>query len=509
MELIKKNEQYIERILKEQEKASVDEDIIVPDVKPDVLKVLQADARACITESGLTNGGMYAKGKLYVNILYIPDSEEDGICSINSCFDFKSKLDNPTVTQDMRLMASCDVTKADFTAINSRKLSARACVNVCFDVFGTRETEVSTASDEQDFECINSSVETERISAVEECEFTVREDFEIPSGKKSIDEILKTDVRIAEREMKVMQGKLILKGVAAICILYRTDDGKIDYFDTELPFTEVFDVYELDENDYCLLNLSTGDVSVELNADSDGDMRAVTFECVMNVSLCSSRRSTTEYICDCFCPGKKTKITSNETAVTEYVGRINAQSTVKEPITPDDKLPKVVKIYQTVAEPEVTGVKTSHGRVEADGHIKVYILYITDNSKCPVYSFKKDIPFSYSYDCDKAEDGMCTEVCFRCENAAAMLNSSGSIDFRCVVKQDITVTQCRKINFINDIDTTELDDEGDIVIFFVHDGDTLWSTAKKYSVKPSDIMELNGMENDVLMPGQKLIIPCR
>lgn len=509
MELIKKNEQYIERILKDSEKVSVDEDIIVPDVKPDVLKVIQADARAYITESGLTNGGMYAKGKLYVNILYIPDSDENGICSVNSCFDFKSKLDNPSVTQDMRLKAGCDVTKADFAAINSRKLSVRACVNVSYEVFGMRETQVSTASDEKDFECINGCVETQRISAVEACEFTVRDDCEIPSGKKAVDEILKTDVRIAERDIKVMQGKLILKGTAAVCILYRTDDGKTDYFDSEIPFTEVFDVYELEESDCCTLDLPIGDVSVELNPDSDGDMRAVTVECVMNVSLCASRQVKTEYISDCFCPGKKTKITANETAVNEYIGRITAQSAIKEIIAPDDKLPKIVKIYRTVAEPEVTGIKTSNGRVDAEGHIKVYILYITDNSKCPVYSFKKDIPFCYSYDCEKAEESMCTEACFRAENASAMLNSSGGIDFRCVLKQDITVTRCKKVNFINDVDTAELDDDGDIVIFFVHDGDTLWNTAKRYSVRPGDIMELNNMENEVLQPGQKIIIPCR
>ena len=53
----------------------VDEDIIVPDVKPDILKILQLDAVSCITNKEITNGRVNVTGRVDLKILYIPDSD--------------------------------------------------------------------------------------------------------------------------------------------------------------------------------------------------------------------------------------------------------------------------------------------------------------------------------------------------------------------------------------------------------------------------------------------------
>lgn len=510
MELIKEKEVYIERLISENERVSVEEDIIVPDVKPDILKVLQVDARAYVTDRGLLSGSMYAKGKLYVNILYIPDSEEDGIGCIKTAFDFRSKLENPALSQDMSLIVSCDVSRADFSAINSRKLSVRATVSLGYEVYGEKELEVPSSRDDGDFECIYETVNCERISAVEECEFSVRDSAEIPSGKKAASEILKTDVRISDKEIKALQSKLILKGCLSVCILYLTEEGKTDYFEAELPFTEVFDVYELDETDICSLKLAIGEVTAELCQDNDGDMRILNIEGLINVSLCAHRCSEINLISDCYCPGKKTKITANEVSLTGFIGNKSAQNTVKEIITPDSKLPGIVKIYNSVAEPEITRAQAIDGGAEVEGRLKVYILYITDNSKCPVYSFKKEIPFKFSYEFEGASGGMQCRADIEVENNSCTMSSGGDIEFKCILRQEVTVSENKRINFIEEIETDNLEQCGDIVICFAKQGDTLWGIAKKYAVKASDIKEVNGLESDNISVGQRIVIPfCR
>lgn len=507
MELIKEKETYIERMFCENERISVDEDIIVPDVKPDILKVLQVDARAYVTDKGIISGGAYAQGKMYVTILYIPDSDADGISCIKTAFDFKSKTDNPALSSDMRVKVSCDVAKADFTAINSRKLAIKGAVSLNFEIFGDKEIEIPYTTDSDETECIYESMDTDRTAVVEECEFQVRDSLEIPNGKKAISEILKTDVRINEKDFKVMQGKLILKGNLTVCILYLTEDGKTDYFESELPFTEVFDVYELEEDDRCVVELSAADVSAELMQDSDGDMRIVNLDVLINASLIASRTKAINIISDCYCPGKKTKVTGNEAVIKRFIGRIKTQNTIKEIITPDDKLPQIVKIYSVVAEPEIQSCKTECGKVDLEGKLRVFVLYITDNSKCPVYSLKKDIPFSYTYECENSMPNMQCQTLVDTEGVSCNLNAAGDIEFRCILKQEILVTEDKKLNFIEEIATEETESDGNIVIFFVRRGDTLWNIAKKYSVKVSDIKEINNLEQDEIFEGQKLIIP--
>lgn len=509
MELIKEKESYIEKILCERDRLSVEEDIIVPDIKPDILKVLQVDARAYITDRGLLSGGMYAKGKLYVNILYIPDGDEEEIGCIKAIFDFRSKIDIPTVSQDMKLMVCCDVTRADFTAINSRKLSIRATILVNYDVFDEKNIEIPCFGDETDFECIHESVNTERISVVEECEFSVRDSIEVPSGKKSISEILKTDVKVCDKEIKVLQSKLILKGNFSLCVLYLTDDKKTDYFDAEIPFTEVFDVNDLNENDSYTLNLSAGEINLELSQDNDGDLRVLNAEGIIKASLQAYRCSEMKLIGDCYCPGKKTKITANEITISKFIANKSTQNTIKEIITPDEKLPKIVRIYNTITEPEITKSYTTDAGIVTEGKIKIYFLYITDSAKCPIYSFKKEIPFNYNYECDGATQGLQCRTVVEVSGENYTLNPAGDIEFKCVLKQEITVTENKRISIIEEIETGDREQCSDIIIYFVKKDDTLWKIAKNYSVKVDDLIQLNQLESDNIKAGQKIIIPCR
>lgn len=52
MELVKENVTVNQVSCKGDTQVLVDEDIIVPDVKPDILKILQLDAVSCITDKG-------------------------------------------------------------------------------------------------------------------------------------------------------------------------------------------------------------------------------------------------------------------------------------------------------------------------------------------------------------------------------------------------------------------------------------------------------------------------
>ncbi len=506
MELIKEKEAYMDKLFNDSVRVSVEEDIIVPDVKPDILKVLQVDARAYITDKGIISGGVYVQGKLYVNILYIPDSETEEICSIKTEFGFKTKIDNSAVLPDMSLKMYCDVIKADFSAINSRKLAIMASVLIDYEIFSQKELELCVGIDEPKAEFISNSFVQDRISVVEDCEFQMRSTLEVPSGKKSISQILKIDARVDDKDIKVMPAKVITKGNVFVSILYLTADERVEYFDASIPFTEVFDVFDLEENDLCRLQLNIGEIKAELNSDSDGDMRVVNVECQVNASLAAINKKEIKIISDCICPGVKTSIDYDEAALRVRVGNINMNSQIKELIVPDSKIPTPIKIYNVVADAEITKINSGKGVVDFSGKLKVYLMYITDNSKCPVYSIRKEIPFDYSYECENADNSCLFDILTDTYRISYNINSNGEIDFRCFVDFNIDVYKRDNIKIMGSIKTEELKKSSDIVICFAGKGDTLWDIAKRYSVKQAEICELNGIDEKVC-EGQKIIIP--
>ena len=79
MELIKKPINTCDTIAKGTAQAMADGDVIVPDTKPDILKLLQVDSEASITDKYIENGRLVLCGRVDYKVLYIPDSESEKI----------------------------------------------------------------------------------------------------------------------------------------------------------------------------------------------------------------------------------------------------------------------------------------------------------------------------------------------------------------------------------------------------------------------------------------------
>jgi hypothetical protein len=71
--------------------AYTEADIIVPDIKPDIAKVLQVDANAVVTSKECQTDKFVAEGKVSINILYIGD--DNTVKSINSVQNFRHSME--------------------------------------------------------------------------------------------------------------------------------------------------------------------------------------------------------------------------------------------------------------------------------------------------------------------------------------------------------------------------------------------------------------------------------
>ena len=92
MELIKENIKVNDVVINASTQKTIDGDIIVPDSKPDILKILQVDEVSCITEKEVCEGRLSIKGRVDLKILYIPDSETECIKSILTSLDFEEDI---------------------------------------------------------------------------------------------------------------------------------------------------------------------------------------------------------------------------------------------------------------------------------------------------------------------------------------------------------------------------------------------------------------------------------
>ena len=339
--------------------------------------------------------------------------------------------------------------------------------------------------------------------------FNIRENLEIPNAQSSVNEVLKIDVRISDTDYKTVTGKVVIKGEAGICVLYTNEEMDIEFTEADIPFTEVLDSEDVSEDTMCDIEYSVCGIESKIEEDSDGDRRLIALDIAVEAQLKAEEEIAFDMISDCYIPGERTITEAEEVEIEELAASPSMQNTIREVIDFGDNGPKVSEVYNVITKASVQKVQLQRGKLLCEGKIEAYILYLSESADNPVYSIKKDIPFSYMMECEVPTDGMEAQLKADIRHTSYNLNSAGELELRCILALSSNIVNRRKIKVINSVEKGE---EGGIkngiVIYFVQNGDTLWDIAKRYSVTCGEIKEFNKLEeNRALTAGERLFIP--
>ena len=507
MELIKNTVNICRIPAKGTTKTMVDSDVIVPDVKPDILKILQVDADCCVTDTYIENGKLIINGRVDYKVLYIPDTENERIKSILTSMDFRQSADAGGGGMDCVGICVPSIERVEFNTVNSRKLRLRAIVDLDYEVCIREETQICSDIEGEETERKQCDMSFENTVEISSHDFTVKELVEIPSGQRSIKEILKTDVSVTDTEYKSLNGKVIVKGVVDICVLYTDTECEIKFVSCESPFTEVFDAEGAGEDTVFDIDWLVINVMSELQSDSDGDLRLVAVDTDIQAYIRGSEKVLYPVLCDCFVPDMKTKCHTEPLSLVQTVERPSLQNTIREIIDFTDDIPGVSAVYNVMNEAVITKAEQEGKRIICEGKIETRILYLTDTSENPLYMLKKDIPFSYMLECESDIKGLEIDAKVQVRHLSYNLTSSGSLELRCLVGIDTRLIKNTVIENITSVENTECDRRKGIVVYFAKQGDVLWDIAKKYSTSCEKIAMHNNLENEKISKGAKIFIP--
>lgn len=486
-------------------------DIIVPDTKSDILKIIQVDADAHITDKSIRDEKLILAGKTDLKILYIPDSETDKISSINTSFDFLQEISCPGADEDMFIIALANVSRADFSVINSRKLHVKTTIALDYEI--TDASDVGIAAeviDDCGAEVKRENIGIQNIADICSHTFILRENLELPQGQPPVRELLKTDVQITDTEYKAVTGKIVLKGTALICLLYTTGEGNIEHAEMELPFTEIVDSEGVGDNSECEVEYAITCVDCSVSEDSDGEARIIGTEIEAQVQIKAMENNVIDMITDCYVPCHHTELIKETIEMEEIIAKPSAQNTLKEIVEVPSGIPSVRSVYNVVMKPYLTKTEPEDGKLLCEGKIEAYVLYLSDSSDNPVYSVRKEIPFGYVLNYDDMSDGLTAHMKAEIKHSGYNMNSAGEVELRCILSLSAHIIRKRKEEIITGAEVTEIDDDEErgIVIYFVQKGDELWDISKRYAVPIENVIQYNDIkEGEHLRVGERVFIP--
>lgn len=492
----------------------VEGDVIVPDVCPDIKKILMTDAEASACEKTFENGKISISGDISVNVLYSPDSEEEGAPKIKSLCTKLSFSDSfPFSGENPKLSAKAEVLAINCTLINSRKINLKITVRLSLKAYLPCELSLlSTPIDAMLPETRKQSISIHTTPVDVQKEFIFSETISVPAAKCDIEELLKTNITIIKGECKISDEQLHIKGTVSVSTLYSgfTDSFIHETMEHELPFFETLYVEGLSDDCICNVKYDVGDFSAICKNDENGDAREILISVTICASITASKIYDMEFIDDLYFPGKLCELKRENVTLKRGITEGQSRASLKNTFSLPQNAPSLSRVYSVVSHPVIREYLLEGDKLILAGDVAVSVLYSDASGALHSETTSFDFRHDFEIDADEGE--------FLCEYDLSLLGTSfniyseSEIEIRTNVEFFLRLTENFTMSLISECNVEDIpinQSPSRLVIYFVQKGDTLWNIAKHYNTTVKAIKDANKLETDLLMPGQKLLIPVK
>lgn len=469
----------------------VDCDVIVPDVKPDIARVLLVSAHTAVTSCETQTERVILSGTVFFNILYLSDDDIKAVKSIDAAAPFSNVFTCADISPDMLTLYDAQIKEVKCTVANCRKLSLGACVRGDIRVYGTRERDFPTDIENA---CVKkTSLTVSAIGAHFEAVQSFTDSFEIPTDKPTAVEILKCDAAAENIETKIIDDKAIIKGTLLITVLYNTA-AHPDYISFEMPFARVLTADGIRADMITEPAVRIYNVTAALSANDSGEERVINVNASIFFRITAQKSDRCEFISDAYVPHASLTLEKEPLDITGTVGITEETLNFDTDLTLPESLPDISSVYRVIARPVCEECEISGGKLFVKGYTEVYLLYVSSDSDAPVFSFMQNVDFSHSV--DFADGSSVPTVRCSLKNVGYIIKD----ERRASVRGSISL-------FIHRFDTANTEivvnaklceaapsERASVVISFLSEECTLWDIAKKYNISESDILRANGLD---------------
>jgi hypothetical protein len=487
-------------------------DLIVPDTKPDVNSILQVDCDAIITDKQVKKGVILLYCKVNYKVIYLSE-ETNSIKSIISENEFQYSIDIESSDTIVSPLVYVDLTKIEFEVMNGRKIRLKSSININCKIYKTEIIDiVSDVIDKTNSTQIRkNTIKISNTCIQDSLNFTVKDSLEVPFGKSSINDFLKADMRIESVETKLLNNKILVKGDINATFLYvgNFNENGLEYFETSIPFSEVIEVDNINEELECECECKISNSYYDLKEDLDGDIRLLDIENTIQFDFNINEEIEFELIEDIFDTNNDINITKNNFNFDTIVKADKVELSDSKAYTIPEELPAISEVYNVINKPYITSTIFKNGMLAVEGVIDTYFLYISDSKTNPIYSYKVEFPFNTEIDTNVDDEGIDFEIKIDLEHFDYNLNKNNDIFINYLININYKIIKVIDIEMIEGAELVAFEENKDypsITIYFVQKGDTLWDISKKYKISIDDLKIINDIEDNVLEPGRQILI---
>ncbi len=511
---------HMEKVIYPEENQSIcytfEEDILVPDVKPDMQEIFLMEAKADIMPAEKrimpkTDDLLNITGTITLQTLYGYEADDSQVVSIVSKVPYKYQWSlNSTDKADG--VFDCKVKKLEYMIVNERKFRVRITLEFTGRFFCEKELAFFSGLKDESLEMKKRAVTLSCLGLTKNDEISIEETVLSKDGI-ILDYILKQDYVVTESYRQITPEKVVINGFIFCNFLYTAQDNSgeeptkvIRQQNEKVEFTEFVPINkELRDRNWSDTKIifDANNLNTDIETLEDGEkVFKIHGNINMRVELYEQREQ--EMIVDAYhreknfeCEFQKKKLSAFED-----IGIIDISLHEIINIPEGEKLQDVIYATGKVENCHCTG---DGDRVEAKGNVEINIFWKNSEGKVSV----KRITPEFRETTDMVKTGSVSNPVYTIgvkETSGNIINDK-QMEVNCSVSINVESADEREITLMQHphFVGTPRPKEYPMVIVKMKEEDTLWELAKKYHSTEEEIIHCNRLEGTPVT-GQKLLI---
>jgi len=482
----------------------IEEDFVVPDIKPDILNTVTNNGTVCIYKKEVMDGKIKLDGTINVYVMYLADDEESTIRSLNVNLDFSQTIEFNEVKMGMTLEDRIQLKSVECRVLNGRKVNIRGMIELDLKVSSNEDLEfVKEIEDIKDIQLLNEKLSINSLLGKGLAKVYAKDTIVI-DNIDNLAEIMKVDIKIVNRETKISYNKVLVKADACVKVIYLTEDNRICSVTNMIPIMGFIDMPNVTDDNLCDIKYEIKNILIKPNSVEE---HSIYIEIELEVNCQVYETKEMDVIQDLYSP------TIDLVYKQKMIKTMSKKEIIRDLCSIREK--QFIsglgnnKIYDVDVMPTITNKTVLKDRIIYEGEVELKFLFQSTSGN-RVDTKNMILPFTHNMDCMGIDQNseVDTQMDITLQDFVVMPDES--IDIKIDLEFMVNKSVNKRINVIEEINIDEdrVIERCSMVIYFVKPGDTLWNIAKRFRSTVTNIIEINNIEDESRINiGEQLFIP--
>lgn len=512
MDLIKKLLQTNQEKGRASVQMTVEHDFNLPDYKTDMIKLVDRKGVIRTGEVRTEPDQVIVEGVLQFQVLY-KCTEEGGICSLKGEVPFTETIHMDGVQETDQLVLQGDIEDLTIGMINSRKLNIRALLELSIVDLLEQQIELPVGLDDASVQTLYTAKKVLQLVTQKKDICRIRSEILLPSNRPNIRELLWQSVQLRGLDSRIREGELELTGELLVNILYKGEDDEkqVQCMETTVALHERIECHACEPD--MLFKLVPLQVLLEVTPaeDEDGENRVLMMEGTLDFYLRVWQEEEIQILEDAYSLKEQLQLMRQPVSMQSLLVKNDSKFKIADQIMLENQQAEILQLCASVGEVLVEDSRITPEGIEAEGVLKVRMLYITASDDLPIGVAEGVIPFTRQIEAQGIQSGDTYELSAGLDQLTVILADNSQADVKAVISLDAIVFEQQQTQLIDTMeqhpqDLEMYEKQPGIVGYIVRPEDRLWDIARENHTTIADIMQMNQLTNEHVNRGDKLLI---